>query len=96
MPFLAYLDKLPVEDRPKVIVLECVANLGANRAIEGRTEKGTKLVVDALRERCYEGEWRNISATRFCLPHSRPRVWGSSSNYMEGLGLKHRNLPASA
>ena len=87
MPFLAYFDKLPVEDRLKVIVLECVANLGANRAIEGRTEKGTKLVVDALRERCYEGEWRNISATRFCLPHSRPRVcvcgggqWGSGAN----------------
>ena len=65
MPFLAYLDKLRVEDRPKVIVLECVANLGANRTIKGRTEKGTALVVDALRERCCVGEWRIISATRF-------------------------------
>ena len=33
MEFLAYLEKLPLEDRPKVIVLECVANLGNNRAI---------------------------------------------------------------
>ena len=76
LAFLAYLDKLRVEDRPKVIVLECVANLGANRAIKGRTEKGAALVVDALRERGYVGEWRKISATRFCLPQSRPRARG--------------------
>ena len=39
MAFLAYLDKLPLEDRLKIIVLECVANTGNNRDIEGRTEK---------------------------------------------------------
>ena len=55
LAFLAYLDKLRVEDRPKVIVLECVANLGANRASKGRTEQGAALVVDALRERSYAG-----------------------------------------
>ena len=31
-------------------------NLGANNAIKGRTEKGTALVVEALRERGYMGE----------------------------------------
>ena len=76
LAFLAYLDKLRVESRPKVIVLECVANLGANRAIKGRTEKGAALVVDTLRERGYAGEWRKITATRFCLPQRRPRAWG--------------------
>ena len=76
MAFLAYMDKLRVEDRPKVIVLECVANLGDNRAIKGRTEKGTALVVDALRERGYAREWRKITATRFCLPQRRPRARG--------------------
>ena len=88
LAFLAYLDKLRVEDRPKVIVLECVANLGANRAIKGRTEKGTALVVDALRERGYVGEWRKITATRFCLPQSRPRVWGLFIKLHGGFGPK--------
>ena len=75
MEFLAYLDKLSLEDRPKAIVLECVANLGNNRQIQGRTEKGTTLVVDALKERGYIGEWKRISATHFGLPQRRPRVW---------------------
>ncbi|MFM7989988.1 MAG: DNA cytosine methyltransferase, partial [Candidatus Fonsibacter sp.] len=73
---LAYLDKLSPEDRPKVIVLECVANLGNNRQIKGRTEKGTALVVEALKERGYIGEWKIISATHFGPPQRRPRVCG--------------------
>ena len=82
------MDKLRVEDRPKVIVLECVANLGANRTIKGRTEKGAALVVDARRERGYVGEWRKIAATRFCLPQSRPRVRGLFVKLHGGLGPK--------
>ena len=75
MEFLTYLDKLSLEDRPKAIVLECVANLGNNRQIQGRTEKGTTLVVvDALKERGYIGEWKIISATHFGRPQRRPRV----------------------
>lgn len=88
MEFLAYLDKLPLENRPKVLVLECVANLGNNRVIKGRTEKGTVLVVEALRERGYVGEWRKISATLFCLPQRRPRVWGLFIKVRGGIGPK--------
>ena len=76
MEFITYLDKLSLEDRPKAIVLECVANLGNNRQIQGRTEKGTTLMVEALNERGYIGEWTRISATHFGLPQRRPRVWG--------------------
>jgi len=88
MEFIAYLDKLSLEDRPKAIVLECVANLGNNRQIQGRTEKGTTLVVDALKERGYIGEWKRISATHFGLPQRRPRVWGFFLKMIGGIGPK--------
>ena len=88
MEFLTYLDKVPLEDRPKAIVLECVANLGNNRLIKGRTEKGTALVVEALRERGYIGEWKRISATHFGLPQRRPRVWGFFCKMHGGIGPK--------
>ena len=88
MEFLACLDKLKLEDRPKVIILECVANLGNNRQIQGRTEKGTTLVVEALKERGYIGEWKRISATHFGLPQRRPRVWGFFLKMIGGIGPK--------
>ena len=92
MEVLAYLDKLPLEDRPEVIVLECVANLGNSRAIKGRTEKGTALVVEDLNERGYIGEWRKISATLFGLPQRRPRVWGLFHKVRGGIGPKATDI----
>ena len=65
-----------------------MANISANRAIKGRTEKGTALVVEALRERGYIGEWRKISATLFGLPQRRPRVWGLFHKVRGGIGPK--------
>ena len=73
--FLAYLDLLHFEERPLTIVLECVQKLDHNRSVQGRIERGTVLVIEALKERGYVGSWRKVSPTSFFLPQRRPRVW---------------------
>ena len=85
---LAYLDQLPLHQRPKAIVLECVDNLGNTRAVQGHTEKGTLIVLEALRERGYVGQWTKALATRFAVPQSRPRVWGLFLKVQGGVGPK--------
>ena len=68
LDFLAYLDLLHFEDRPLTILLECVERLDHNRVVKGSIEKGTFVVIEALRERGYVGQWRKVSPTSFfCL-----------------------------
>ena len=88
LAFLAYLDLLRFEERPISIVLECVDSLDHNRAVAGRVEKGTLLVIEALRERGYVGQWRKISATHFFIPHRRMRVWALFLKVRGGMGPK--------
>ena len=88
LDFLAYLDLLSFEERPISLVLECVDNLSHNRTLQGRVEKGTLLVIEALRERGYVGQWRKVSATQFFLPQSRPRVWALFLKVRGGMGPK--------
>ena len=86
--FLAYLDLLNFEERPKTLVLECVDNLDKKRAVQGRLEKGTALVIEALKERGYVGGWRKVSPTQFFLPQRRPRVWALFLKVLGGIGPK--------
>ena len=88
LDFLKYLDLLTFEERPTTITLECVDNLNNNRTVQGHTEKGTLLVIEALRERGYVGQWRKVSATRFFLPQRRPRVWALFLKVRRGMGPK--------
>ena len=88
LAFLEYLDLLRFEERPISIVLECVDKLGHNRNLQGRIEKGTLLVVEALKERGYVGQWRKVSATHFFLPQRRPRVWALFLKVRGGVGPK--------
>ena len=88
LDFLAYLDLLNFDERPISLVLECVDNLGHNRTVQGRVEKGTLLVIEALRERGYVGQWRKVSATQFFLPQRRPRVWALFLKVRGGIGPK--------
>ena len=78
----------PFEERPTTITLECVDNLNNNRTVQGHTEKCALLVIEALRERGYVGQWRNVSATRSFLPHRRPRVWALFLKVRRGMGPK--------
>ena len=79
---------LTFEERPTTITLECVDNINSNRTVQGHTEKGTLLVIEALRERGYVGQWRKVSATRFFLPERRPRVWALFLKVRRGMGPK--------
>ena len=88
LDFLKYLDNLSFEHRPKALVLECVEKLGQNRSVQGRVEKGTLLIIEALRERGYVGQWRKVSATHFFLPQRRPRVWALFLKVRRGMGPK--------
>ena len=63
-------------------------NLGHNRSVQGRVEKGSLLVIEALRERGYVGQWRKVSATHFFLPQRRPRVWALFLKIHGGMGPK--------
>ena len=88
LDFLKYLDNLSFEHRPKALVLECVEKLDQNRSVQGRVEKGTLLIIEALRERGYVGQWRKVSPTHFFLPQRRPRVWALFLKVRGGMGPK--------
>ena len=88
LDFLMYLDNLSFELRPKALVLECVEKLDQNRSVQGRVERGTFLIIEALRERGYVGQWRKVSATHFFLPQRRPRVWALFLKVCRGIGPK--------
>ena len=72
LDFLKYLDRLTFEERPTTIALECADNLNNNRTVQEHTDKGTLLVIEALRERGYVGQWRKVSATRFSCHSAVP------------------------
>ena len=56
--------------------------------MQGHRDTYTIIVIEALRERGYVGQWRKVSATRFVLPQSRPRVWALFLKVSKGLGPK--------
>ena len=88
LAFLDYLDFLKYEERPNSITLECVDNLGRSRSLCDRVEKGTLVVIQALKERGYVGQWRKVSPTYFFLPQRRLRVWGLFLKLRRGHGPK--------
>ena len=68
--------------------MECVENLRNIALCKDTEKKGTIIVIEALRERGYVGQWRNVSATRFVLPQRRPRVGALVLRVSKGLGPK--------
>ena len=86
LDFLKYVDLLTFEERPKTITLECVENLSNNRTVQGHREKGTIIVIEALRERGYVGQWRKVSAKRFFLATTPSSSWGIVPQGEQGPG----------
>lgn len=74
--FLGYLQRLPLQSRPRCLILECVANLKNRRHVDKKTTTGCQQVVEALEEAGYKGDWRTVNTLDFGLPQSRPRVYG--------------------
>ena len=54
-----------LEERPKVIVLECVQRLGQKRAVDPDDRTGTNYIADELAKSGYVGEWQNVCPTMF-------------------------------
>ena len=67
LDFLKNVDLLTFEERPKTITLACVENLSSNRTVQGHSEKGTIIVIEALRERGYVGQWRTCFSNTLFL-----------------------------
>jgi site-specific DNA-cytosine methylase len=73
---LSYIRNMPLELRPKFLILECVQRLGHKRQVDPDNRQGTIYIKDELSTLGYCGDWRNVNAKEFFLPQSRPRVYG--------------------
>lgn len=76
LEFITFVSSLSHDDRPMMIVIECVNKLHHVRKLKSSSEKGTALVAKALEERGYSGEWKMLQTKNFALPQSRQRVYG--------------------
>lgn len=72
---LSYLKCMPLEQRPKLLILECVQRLGHKRQVDPDDRQGTVYIRDELSSLGYCGDWCNVNAKDFFLPQSRPRVY---------------------
>lgn len=73
---LGYLAALSFGERPRGVLLECVARLGHRRATDPDGKRGTDCITEELQRLGYRGEWARTSPASFYLPQSRPRVYG--------------------
>jgi site-specific DNA-cytosine methylase len=82
-----YLDRLPFEARPVLLLLECVARLSSKRAVD-EAQSGCEQVAQQLASRGYTGHWDIIDPRNFYLPQSRKRVYGTFLRSGTDLGPK--------
>jgi hypothetical protein len=73
---LGYLAALSFGERPRGVLLECVARLDHRRATDPDGKRGTDCITEELQRLGYRGEWARTSPASFYLPQSRPRVYG--------------------
>ena len=69
-----FVGATPFELRPKVILLENVAALAKQRAVEGH-KVATTLIKDIFDPLGYSCDWATVSAKDFYVPQNRERVW---------------------
>ena len=72
---LQSLCAMPFEDRPNMLILECVARLGQRRRVDPDNITGTQYVTEELGKLGYVGRWCKVRPRHFFLPQSRPRVY---------------------
>jgi len=83
---LGYLSELPFLQRPRCLILECVANLKNKRRVDQYTTSGCQQVKEALQELGYQGDWKTVCTLDFYLPQSRPRVYAVFIHVGKGCG----------
>jgi site-specific DNA-cytosine methylase len=69
------LKGMPFDQRPQLVVLECVKNLAHHRAVDLDTRTGAQFILDELSKLGYVGEWRTVCPRNFYLPQSRDRAY---------------------
>jgi site-specific DNA-cytosine methylase len=72
---LQSLQGMLFEERPSVIILECVKRLAHHRKVDPDARTGAQFILDELGKLGYVGEWRTVSPRNFFLPQSRDRVY---------------------
>ena len=72
---IASLTAMPLEERPKLVILECVARLGHKRGVDPDSRRGAEFIAGELYKLGYVGQWRKVTPTSFYLPQGRPRVY---------------------
>ncbi len=73
---LQALQALRPENRPLLIVMECVRRLSDKRQVEEGGGTGTEAIVRRMAELGFVGSWHIVSPQAFHLPQSRSRVYG--------------------
>jgi site-specific DNA-cytosine methylase len=69
------LRSMSFEERPAVIILECVAALAHHRKVDTDARTGAQYILDILLTLGYVGEWRTVRPRNFYLPQSRDRAY---------------------
>ena len=69
------LKGMAFDQRPSLIILECVPRLGHHRSVDLDTRTGAQYILDELGKLGYIGEWRTVRPRNFYLPQSRDRTY---------------------
>lgn len=96
--FFAYLRACSLRERPRAIILECVARLAHVRQVNSDMQRGTEYIKGELATLGYQGRWDILTPREFWLPQSRPRVYGLffKATDLSEKGLKERSMDVTA
>jgi site-specific DNA-cytosine methylase len=72
---LKSLESMTFNDRPEVIILECVKRLAHHRKVDPDARTGAEFILEQLGKLGYIGEWRTVRPRNFYLPQSRDRAY---------------------
>jgi site-specific DNA-cytosine methylase len=69
------LKSMAFDQRPQLIILECVPRLAHHRTVDLDARSGAQFILDELSKLGYIGEWRTVRPRNFYLPQSRDRTY---------------------
>ena len=76
LEFCDYLKAIDFNQRPKFLMIECVAGLQKKRKLQAAYEKGTEIVTQELFNLGFTGQFKTLNTKHFSLPQSRTRTYG--------------------
>ena len=70
-----YVLSLPLEERPRIIILENVANMAKKRQVEQGCKVAAQIVADLFDKLGYTADWKIFNSKDYFHPQSRERLW---------------------